>query len=77
MILKKDWACFGQGIFPRFLAQYLFDLPKEYNVFYADLQSFSENDEAILAIPRSTFWSYRQNNKKRHEFTWYYVPDRM
>ncbi|PZX47803.1 arginine--tRNA ligase [Algoriphagus chordae] len=40
----------GTDYSPAILAQYLFDLAKEYNRFYADLPIFLENDPIILAF---------------------------
>ena len=62
---------------PSILAQYLFDLAKEYNRFYADLPIFLENDEAILAFRIALSDLTAQTIKKGMSLLGISVPDRM
>lgn len=62
---------------PSILAQYLFDLAKEYNRFYADLPIFLENDEVILAFRIALSDLTAQTIKKGMSLLGISVPDRM
>jgi len=54
VILLNDYAekikQAGEDLSPSILAQYLFDLAKEYNRFYAELPIFNESDDKVQAF---------------------------
>jgi arginyl-tRNA synthetase len=74
---EKKIAQAGADYSPSILAQYLFDLAKEYNRFYADLPIFLENDEAILAFRIALSDLTAQTIKKGMRLLGISVPDRM
>jgi arginyl-tRNA synthetase len=74
---EKKIAQAGADYSPSILAQYLFDLAKEYNRFYADLPIFLENDEAILAFRIALSDLTAQTIKKGMSLLGISVPDRM
>jgi arginyl-tRNA synthetase len=62
---------------PAVLAQYLFDLAKEYNRFYADLPIFHEKDEAVQAFRVALSALTAKTIKKGMSLLGISVPDRM
>jgi arginyl-tRNA synthetase len=74
---EKKIELAGQEYSPSVLAQYLFDLAKEYNRFYADLPIFLENDEAILAFRVALSDLTAKTIKKGMSLLGINVPDRM
>ncbi|WP_268034145.1 arginine--tRNA ligase [Algoriphagus sp. PAP.12] len=67
----------GDDYSPSILAQYLFDLAKEYNRFYADLPIFNENDPAILAFRVALSALTAKTIKKGMSLLGIAVPERM
>lgn len=47
---KEKIKLAGEGYSPSIIAQYLFDLAKEYNRFYAELPIFNESDRRVQAF---------------------------
>jgi len=74
---EKKISQAGADYSPSILAQYLFDLAKEYNRFYADIPIFLENDEAILAFRIALSDLTAQTIKKGMSLLGISVPDRM
>jgi arginyl-tRNA synthetase len=74
---EKKIELAGQEYSPSVLAQYLFDLAKEYNRFYADLPIFLENDQAILAFRVALSDLTAKTIKKGMSLLGINVPDRM
>ncbi|MFT4856504.1 MAG: arginyl-tRNA synthetase [Algoriphagus sp.] len=74
---EKKIELAGQEYSPSVLAQYLFDLSKEYNRFYADLPIFLENDEVILAFRVALSDLTAKTIKKGMSLLGINVPDRM
>jgi arginyl-tRNA synthetase len=74
---EKKIELAGQEYSPSVLAQYLFDLAKEYNRFYADLPIFLENDEVILAFRVALSDLTAKTIKKGMSLLGINVPDRM
>jgi arginyl-tRNA synthetase len=74
---EKKISQSGADYSPSILAQYLFDLAKEYNRFYADLPIFLENNEAILAFRIALSDLTAQTIKKGMSLLGISVPDRM
>lgn len=62
---------------PAIIAQYLFDLAKEYNRFYADVPIFSENDASLLAFRVALSAQTAKTIKKGMRLLGIAVPDRM
>lgn len=62
---------------PAIIAQYLFDLAKEYNRFYADVPIFSENDASHLAFRVALSAQTAKTIKKGMRLLGIAVPDRM
>ncbi|WP_026953857.1 arginine--tRNA ligase [Algoriphagus vanfongensis] len=67
----------GDDYSPSILAQYLFDLAKEYNRFYADLPIFNENDPAILAFRVALSALTAKTIRKGMSLLGIAVPERM
>ncbi|UZD23636.1 arginine--tRNA ligase [Algoriphagus halophytocola] len=74
---EKKIAQAGTDYSPAILAQYLFDLAKEYNRFYADLPIFLENDSSILAFRVALSAHTAKTLKKGMKLLGITVPDRM
>lgn len=74
---EKKIELAGQEYSPSILAQYLFDLAKEYNRFYADQPIFLENDEMILAFRVALSDLTAKTIKKGMSLLGINVPDRM
>lgn len=62
---------------PSILAQYLFDLAKEYNRFYADLPIFHEKDQAIQSFRVALSALTAKTIKKGMSLLGIQVPERM
>ncbi len=67
----------GEEFSPSVLAQYLFDLAKEYNRFYADVPIFLENDPTVLAFRVALSSQTAKTIKKGMSLLGITVPDRM
>ncbi|MFC3414407.1 arginine--tRNA ligase [Algoriphagus hitonicola] len=67
----------GAEYSPAVIAQYLFDLAKEYNRFYADVPIFSENDATLLAFRVALSAQTAKTIKKGMRLLGIAVPDRM
>lgn len=67
----------GEEYSPSVLAQYLFDLAKEYNRFYADIPIFLENDPTVLAFRVALSSQTAKTIKKGMSLLGITVPDRM
>lgn len=67
----------GAEYSPSVLAQYLFDLAKEYNRFYAELPIFLENDPTILAFRVAISMQTAKTIKRGMSLLGITVPDRM
>jgi arginyl-tRNA synthetase len=67
----------GEEYSPAIIAQYLFDLAKEYNRFYADLPIFHEKDEAIQAFRVALSALTAQTIRKGMSLLGINVPERM
>ncbi len=67
----------GEDLAPSILAQYLFDLAKEYNRFYADVSIFLENDPTLLAFRVALSAQTAKTIKKGMGLLGIKVPDRM
>jgi len=74
---EKKIAQAGLDYSPAILAQYLFDLAKEYNRFYADLPIFLENDPIILAFRVALSAHTAKTLKKGMLLLGINVPERM
>lgn len=67
----------GEEYSPAVIAQYLFDLAKEYNRFYADLPIFHENNHSILAFRVALSALTAATIKKGMSLLGINVPERM
>ncbi|WPR76977.1 arginine--tRNA ligase [Algoriphagus sp. NG3] len=67
----------GLDYSPSVLAQYLFDLAKEYNRFYAELPIFLENDPNVLAFRVALSAHTAKTLKKGMNLLGIAVPERM
>lgn len=67
----------GEEYSPAIIAQYLFDLAKEYNRFYADLPIFHEKDQAIQSFRVALSALTAQTIKKGMSLLGIHVPERM
>ena len=67
----------GDEYSPAIIAQYLFDLAKEYNRFYADLPIFHENNSSILAFRVALSALTAETIKKGMSLLGIDVPERM
>ena len=74
---EKKISQAGLDYSPAILAQYLFDLAKEYNRFYADLPIFLENDPTILAFRVALSAHTARTLKKGMQLLGIAVPERM
>ncbi len=74
---EKKIELAGQDYSPSILAQYLFDLAKEYNRFYADLPIFLENDDVVLAFRVALSDLTAKTIKKGMSLLGIHVPERM
>lgn len=74
---EKKISQAGVDYSPAILAQYLFDLAKEYNRFYADLPIFLENDPTILAFRVALSAHTAKTLKKGMQLLGIAVPERM
>ena len=74
---EKKIAQAGESYSPSIIAQYLFDLAKEYNRFYADVPIFLENDPAIVAFRVALSDLTAQTIKKGMSLLGISVPERM
>ncbi|MEP0711582.1 MAG: arginine--tRNA ligase, partial [Algoriphagus sp.] len=73
----KKIAQAGADYSPAILAQYLFDLAKEYNRFYADLPIFLEGDASILAFRVALSAHTAKTLKRGMQLLGIDVPERM
>jgi arginyl-tRNA synthetase len=62
---------------PAVLAQYLYDVAKEYNRFYAELPIFNEDNNAVLMFRIAFSKSVAQIIKKGMNLLGIEVPDQM
>jgi arginyl-tRNA synthetase len=67
----------GDEFSPALLAQYLFDLAKEYNRFYADLSIFNESDKKVQAFRVALSSLTAKTIKSGMKLLGINVPDRM
>ncbi|SIT05925.1 arginine--tRNA ligase [Belliella pelovolcani] len=67
----------GDEFSPALLAQYLFDLAKEYNRFYADLSIFNESDNKVQAFRVALSSLTAKTIKSGMKLLGINVPDRM
>ncbi|WP_339879634.1 arginine--tRNA ligase [uncultured Algoriphagus sp.] len=74
---EKKISQAGADYSPAILAQYLFDLAKEYNRFYADLPIFLECDPTILAFRVALSAHTAKTLKKGMQLLGIAVPERM
>ncbi|MDR7128175.1 arginyl-tRNA synthetase [Algoriphagus sp. 4150] len=74
---EKKISQAGLDYSPAVLAQYLFDLAKEYNRFYADLPIFLENDPTILSFRVALSAHTAKTLKRGMQLLGITVPDRM
>jgi arginyl-tRNA synthetase len=74
---EKKIAQAGEAYSPSIIAQYLFDLAKEYNRFYADVPIFLEDDPAIVAFRVALSDLTAQTIKKGMSLLGISVPERM
>ncbi len=74
---EKKISQAGLDYSPSVLAQYLFDLAKEYNRFYAELPIFLENDPNILAFRVALSAHTAKTLKKGMKLLGIAVPERM
>jgi arginyl-tRNA synthetase len=62
---------------PSILAQYLFDLAKEYNRFYAELPIFHEKDQQLQAFRVALSLQTAKTIKRGMSLLGIQVPERM
>ena len=74
---KKKIQVAAEEYSPAVIAQYLFDLAKEYNRFYADLPIFHEKDQAIQAFRVALSAHTAKTIKKGMSLLGIAVPERM
>jgi arginyl-tRNA synthetase len=74
---EKKIKMAGEEYSPAIIAQYLFDLAKEYNRFYADLPIFHENNNSILAFRVALSALTAETIKKGMSLLGINVPERM
>jgi len=67
----------GEEYAPSVLAQYLFDLAKEYNKFYAELSIFNEKDSSIQSFRIALSAHTAKTIRKGMSLLGIKVPDRM
>lgn len=74
---EKKIKLAGEEYAPSVIAQYLFDLAKEYNRFYADLPIFSEENPNVVAFRVALSQLTAQTIKKGMGLLGIKVPERM
>jgi arginyl-tRNA synthetase len=74
---EKKISLAAEEFSPAVIAQYLFDLAKEYNRFYADLPIFHEKDQAIQAFRVALSALTAKTIKKGMSLLGIAVPERM
>jgi arginyl-tRNA synthetase len=74
---EKKIKIAGEEYSPSVIAQYLFDLAKEYNRFYADLPIFNENNASILAFRVALSSLTSATIKRGMSLLGIQVPERM
>ncbi|MBN3581775.1 arginine--tRNA ligase [Algoriphagus aestuarii] len=74
---EKKIKLAGDEYSPAVIAQYLFDLAKEYNRFYADLPIFLENNPSVLAFRVALSAHTASTIKKGMSLLGINVPERM
>ncbi|NVK50853.1 MAG: arginine--tRNA ligase [Cyclobacteriaceae bacterium] len=74
---EKKIKLAGEEYAPSVIAQYLFDLAKEYNRFYADLPIFSEENPNVVAFRVALSQLTAQTIKKGMSLLGIKVPERM
>ncbi|MCS5489668.1 arginine--tRNA ligase [Algoriphagus limi] len=74
---EKKIKIAGEEYSPSVIAQYLFDLAKEYNRFYADLPIFSEENPNVVAFRVALSQLTAQTIKKGMSLLGIQVPERM
>ena len=74
---EKKIKMAGDEYSPAVIAQYLFDLAKEYNRFYADLPIFLENNPSVLAFRVALSALTAATIKKGMSLLGINVPERM
>lgn len=74
---EKKIKMAGDEYSPAVIAQYLFDLAKEYNCFYADLPIFLENNPSVLAFRVALSALTAATIKKGMSLLGINVPERM
>jgi arginyl-tRNA synthetase len=67
----------GEDYAPSILAQYLFDLAKEYNRFYAELPIFHEKDDQLQSFRVALSAQTAKTIKRGMQLLGIHVPDRM
>jgi len=74
---EKKIQLAGQEYSPSVIAQYLFDLAKDYNRFYADVAIFQENDPLLVSFRVALSGMTAKTIKKGMGLLGISVPDRM
>jgi arginyl-tRNA synthetase len=74
---EKKIITSGDEYSPSVLAQYLFDLAKEYNRFYAELSIFHENDPKVQSFRIAISAITAKTIRKGMQLLGIKVPDRM
>lgn len=74
---EKKIKLAGEEYSPAVIAQYLFDLAKEYNRFYADVAIFQEEDKALVAFRVALSKLTAETIKKGMSLLGIDVPNRM
>lgn len=74
---EKKIKAAGEELSPAVIAQYLFDLAKEYNRFYAELPIFSEVDQLIQSFRVALSVQVAKTIKRGMQLLGVKVPDRM
>lgn len=74
---EKKIIAAGEEYSPSVLAQYLFDLAKEYNRFYAELSIFHENDPKVQSFRIAISAITAKTIRKGMQLLGIKVPDRM
>lgn len=74
---EKKIKTAGEELSPSVVAQYLFDLAKEYNRFYAELPIFSEGDQLVQTFRVALSVQVAKTIKRGMQLLGIKVPDRM
>lgn len=74
---EKKIRAAGEEFSPSLLAQYLFDLAKEYNRFYAELSIFNESDPKVQSFRIALSAMTAKTIKAGMKFLGINVPERM